>query len=70
LELERDADLIVADEPEQMAREIERLLDVPEERVELERRARGTAERVYGWDAIAERQRALYEELMAANERE
>ena len=45
--------------------EIERLLDFPDEREVLERHARETAERVYGWDAIAERQRELYEELLA-----
>ena len=30
----------------------------------LERHARETAERVYGWDAIAERQKHLYENLL------
>ena len=65
LELERGADVIVADSADDMAREIERLLDFPDEREVLERHARETAERVYGWDAIAERQRELYESLLA-----
>lgn len=65
LELERGVDVIVADSADEMAREIERLLDFPDEREVLERRARETAERVYGWDAIAERQRELYESLLA-----
>jgi glycosyltransferase involved in cell wall biosynthesis len=65
LELERGADVVVADSAEDMAREIERLLDFPDEREVLERHARETAERVYGWDAIAERQRVLYESLLA-----
>jgi GT2 family glycosyltransferase/glycosyltransferase involved in cell wall biosynthesis len=64
LELERGRDVIVTDSAEEMAREIARLFDSPEDRKALERRARETAERLYGWDAIAERQRAMYEELL------
>ncbi len=69
LELERGADLIVTDSPDDMAREIERLLDFPDERWALERSARETVVRVYGWDSIAEKQRALYEKLLAADGR-
>jgi glycosyltransferase involved in cell wall biosynthesis len=46
-----------------MADAIARLLDHPEERIALERRARDTAERLYDWDAIAELQKVLYEGL-------
>src|SRR5258706_8813016 len=53
LELEDDEDLIVANSPDQIASAIRRLLDHPDERVALERRARETVERRYSWDAIA-----------------
>jgi glycosyltransferase involved in cell wall biosynthesis len=60
LDLERGADAIVADAPEDMARAIARLLNSPEERQRLERNARAKAEERYGWDAIAEEQKRLY----------
>lgn len=60
LELGRGHDAVVTDSAEEMARAIERLLDHPNERVVLEKQARATAERLYGWDAIAERQAELY----------
>jgi glycosyltransferase involved in cell wall biosynthesis len=60
-ELESGKDVIVTRSAEEMSRAILRLLDDPEERVRLERNARETAERTYGWDAIATRQRQLYE---------
>jgi len=47
----------------EMAAAIERLFRDPDRRKALERRARLTAERSYGWDAIARQQRALYESL-------
>ena len=34
------------------------------ERVAIETHARQTVERVYGWDAIAREQKALYESLL------
>jgi glycosyltransferase involved in cell wall biosynthesis len=64
LELERGKDVIVTDSAEEMAGAIERLLDHPEERRALERHARETAERLYGWDAIAEKQAELYRSLL------
>ena len=64
LELEQGKDVIVTDSAEQMAGAIARLLDHPEERRVLERHARETAERLYGWDAIAERQAELYRSLL------
>jgi GT2 family glycosyltransferase/glycosyltransferase involved in cell wall biosynthesis len=60
LDLERGADVIVADTPAAMAGAINRLLDSPEERQALEHKARAKAEERYGWDAIAEEQRRLY----------
>lgn len=64
LDLERGADVIVADAPDEMARAITRLLDSPDERQVLERHARRTAEERYGWDAIAEEQKKLYLSLL------
>lgn len=63
LEVESGKDAIVADGAEEFANAIQRLFDRPEDRVALERHARQTAQRVYGWDAIAERQKELYEAL-------
>jgi glycosyltransferase involved in cell wall biosynthesis len=63
LELEHGKDVMVATSGVAMADAIARLLDHPEERVALERRARDTAERLYDWDAIAELQKVLYEGL-------
>ena len=64
LELERGADVIVANSPEGMAAEITRILRSPTERVALERHARVTAQRAYGWRAMADAQKRLYEELL------
>ena len=64
LELERGRDLLVANSAEEMAHAIERLLDCPQERTEIGRNARQTAERLYGWNAIAEQQMQLYRSLM------
>ncbi len=66
LDLERGSDVVVTDDPGEMARVIGRLLEHPEERAVLERQARATAERVWGWDAIAEVQKRLYRELSDA----
>ena len=70
LELERGQDVMVTDSAEEMARAIARLLDHPEERQALERHARETAERVYGWDAIAEKQAELYRSLLRGDSSE
>jgi glycosyltransferase involved in cell wall biosynthesis len=64
LDLERGVDVIVADTAEEMARAITRLLDSPEERQALERKARAKAEQRFGWDAIAEEQKRLYLSLI------
>ncbi len=63
LEIERGKDAVVADSAGELADEINRLIDYPEDRIALEHQARQTAERLYDWDAIAERQRELYESL-------
>lgn len=60
LELERGADLVVANAAADIATEITRLLASPSERMELEQHARTTAERVYGWRAMASAQKELY----------
>jgi glycosyltransferase involved in cell wall biosynthesis len=65
LALERGRDVMVTDSAEEMARAIERLLDHPDERVALEQQARATAERLYGWDAIAEGQAELYRSMLS-----
>lgn len=64
LMLARGEDVVVADDAGEMAASIQRLLDFPQERKELERQARETAARVYGWDAMAREQRRLYEDLL------
>jgi GT2 family glycosyltransferase/glycosyltransferase involved in cell wall biosynthesis len=64
LQLERGKDAIVTNAADEMAAAITRLLDEPSTRLALERHAHATAERVYGWDAIAERQAELYRSLL------
>ena len=66
LELARGEDVVVANEAGAMAAAINRLLDLPQERKELELHARETAVRVYGWDAMAREQQRLYEKLLEA----
>lgn len=60
LELARGTDVIVTGSAEEMAAAITRLLDSPEERRALEQDARATAERSYGWSAMARPQKSLY----------
>ena len=60
LELVRGSDAIVANSPQDMAAAVTRLLDSPSERTALEIHARATAERVYGWKAMADAQKQLY----------
>jgi GT2 family glycosyltransferase/glycosyltransferase involved in cell wall biosynthesis len=69
LELERGKDVIVANSAAEMAHAIARLLDQPQERKSMERSARRAAERLYGWDAIAERQMELYRSLLPPENR-
>jgi GT2 family glycosyltransferase/glycosyltransferase involved in cell wall biosynthesis len=64
LELARGEDVMVAANGAEMADAITRLLDHPEQRIAMEQHARRTAEQSYSWDAIAERQAALYRELV------
>ena len=64
LDLASSGDLIVANDPREMASAIERLLDFPAERLKLEAQARRTVESRYGWDAIASGQQRLYESLI------
>jgi len=64
LQLEPGLDVIVEDSAEGMAQAITRLLADPAERTALERRARATVERLFGWDAIGGRQKQMYEELL------
>jgi GT2 family glycosyltransferase len=64
LDVERGAEVIVADAAEDMARAITRFLDSPEDRQALERNARAKAEERYGWDAIAAEQQRLYSSLI------
>ena len=67
LDFARGEDLIVADSGAETADAIMRLLDQPAKRIAIERHARSTAERSYGWDAIALRQTELYRELLTLN---
>jgi glycosyltransferase involved in cell wall biosynthesis len=64
LELERGTDVLVSDDPQELASLINRLLASPAEREALEQHARKTAERVYGWPAMANVQKQLYRELL------
>ena len=63
--LEVAEDVVVARTPQEIANEIARLLDAPQQRLDLERRARQTAERWYDWNVIAEEQKKLYRELLS-----
>lgn len=64
LELERGEDVMVANSPDEIAAVITLLLDSASSRTALEHHARATAERVYGWKAMAEVQKQLYEKLL------
>jgi GT2 family glycosyltransferase/glycosyltransferase involved in cell wall biosynthesis len=63
LDLRSGHDLLVTATAEGMARAIRDLFADSTLRRRLERTARRTAERDWGWDRIAERQRALYESI-------
>ncbi|MEZ5351686.1 MAG: glycosyltransferase [Bryobacteraceae bacterium] len=56
-------DLLVAEQPEAFAAAVVELLRDPARRSEIERQARSTVEASYGWDAIARRQKELYNAL-------
>jgi glycosyltransferase involved in cell wall biosynthesis len=55
---------VVANTAEELARAITELVESPDRRRTLEDQARRTAERLYGWDAIAAVQKKLYESLL------
>ena len=63
-ELRDGHDVLVRDSGEAMAAAIVELFFDPMRRRQLERNARASAERWYGWDAIAARQCDLYERLL------
>src|SRR5262249_31121900 len=58
------SDVVLANSPTDFAAAIIGLLDDPQGRATLETRARGTVQRLYGWDAIALEQRRLYESML------
>jgi len=62
-DLRDGVDVMVANDGEQMAKTIAALMGDPEKRKKIERQARRTVERRYGWEAIGARQRELYESL-------
>ena len=64
LDLEPGRDVVVAATAEEFAAAVRSLLLDPERRRTLERQARATVERLYGWDAIARRQAELYRDLL------
>jgi len=63
LDLENGRDVLVASSGAEMARAIRELFEDIEMRLRLERQARETVERNYGWDVIAAEQKRIYEEL-------
>jgi glycosyltransferase involved in cell wall biosynthesis len=63
-ELRPGRDLLVSDTAAGMAEAVVLLLEDAGRRRAIGRQARRTAERLYGWGAIAARQRALYERLL------
>jgi glycosyltransferase involved in cell wall biosynthesis/GT2 family glycosyltransferase len=63
LDLESGCDVMVAESAERMAAAIRELIENPARRRELEARARRTAERRFDWDAIARKQKQLWDSL-------
>ena len=66
-ELKDGVDVIVRESGEEMAGAILELIRNRARREEIEKHARTSAELYYGWDAIAARQRELYERLLASS---
>jgi glycosyltransferase involved in cell wall biosynthesis len=64
LDLDWGGDAIVAETGESMAAAIRDLLTDAGRRRAIERRARATVEARYGWDAIARRQKRIYDSLL------
>ncbi len=67
LDLTAGEDFVLTSTGSEMAAAINRLFDDAAERRRLERSARRTAEREYGWDAIAARQAELYRECASSS---
>jgi glycosyltransferase involved in cell wall biosynthesis len=63
LDLNPGTDVLIANTGAEMARAILDLLENPARRQAMERAARQTVERTFGWEVIAERQKQLYEDL-------
>ncbi len=63
--LRRGEDLMIGETGSELAAAILRLFANPDERRRLERNARATAERDYGWAAIGRRQKELYDRYFA-----
>ena len=63
LDLQAGKDVIVASTGAEMAAAIRALFDNPAKRETIERQARMTVERRFGWDVIAGQQKRMYEEL-------
>lgn len=64
LELSPGHDVLVVNDPAEMATIIEHVLANPAERIALERNARATAERDYGWRAMGCVQEEMYDDLL------
>ncbi|MEW5959242.1 MAG: glycosyltransferase [Chloroflexota bacterium] len=62
-------ELILADEPEDFAREVLQLLDNPPRRAELGRTGRAFAEANYGWDSLVPQLERVYEQGLKQNSR-
>ncbi len=63
LDVTSGRELVVADEPERFAEAVLRLVDAPDEAVELGRRGRELVERSYGWPAAALALEQFYAQL-------
>jgi glycosyltransferase involved in cell wall biosynthesis len=63
LELTPEKDLLIADSPEEFARQIGRVFDDPRLRKELSINGRQTVVDLYSWDVLAERLNAAYRAL-------
>ena len=63
LDLNPGVDVLIANTGDEMAQAILDLLQDPARRQAMERQARLTVERAFGWDVIAARQQQMYEEL-------
>ncbi len=57
-------DILIADSPDEFANSVIRLLGNASLRKEIGRNARDLVEKKYSWDAIAEEQQRVYEELL------